>query len=66
MKNVQANYLEMIQPKLDIKVFGKQWDAIDLEQRNMITVNYPLNQGFSIEDIAKLGNWLFNGRSSDD
>ena len=47
MKNVQANYLEMIQPKLDIKVFGKQWDAIDLEQRNMITVNYPLNQGFS-------------------
>jgi hypothetical protein len=57
--DVEANYLEMIQQKLDTEVFGKPLEEVRREQRDMITLSYPTEQGLSLEETFKLGNWLF-------
>ncbi len=63
--DVEADFLETIKIKLDTDCFGKPFDEIDSEQRHLLTVSYPLQQGMSLEAIAKLGNWLFDDKEFD-
>jgi hypothetical protein len=57
--DVQHDYLPLIQAKLDTEVFGKPWDELSQEERWNITGGYPAQHGLSIEDVFKLGDWLF-------
>jgi integrase len=58
--DVLDDFLEAIHEKLDTAVFTTPLNEVGVEQRDLITVQYPLQHGLSLEDVAKLGYWLFN------
>lgn len=58
--DVVEDFLSTIQSKLETACFGAPLEEVEKEQRDRITLSYPMQCGVSLEDIIKLGDWLFD------